>query len=311
MTPRKPYRTVVKAGTRDLRWQIETPRFGEIRAQLASAGEPIGRVQVELSRGEARWDFRLAIVDGRLTMRHTIAGSYEMRIKSIRHEDVVVPVQVLAGKTTHLGTLTFERLDEVQGQVLDSRGQPLAGVWIGLDPWLPKLWHRHDTDEGTLGTLVLAKSDENGQFRVPSRARMEVFGYKPGYAPTSWRAPERDKASPKDGPASETHPKLVLHRAGEVRIQVPPLTKGQRAYWRYLLVRCDGPPVKSKHRRPRGRPLEPGEALRLIGLEPGLYRLQVANFEKVQDWRRKSVAGESYYEEIRIDESTRRTVRVR
>lgn len=246
-------------------------------------------------------------------MKHVLTGSYELTFQSPRFEDQKLPAQVSEGQVTDLGMLSLADLAEVAGRVVDENGQPLAGVWFGLDNRLANLWQTYDLSKGPeqFDGRVLGQSDTRGRFTVPIKGRLRVYGFKPGYAPgaLSWAPPKPAKPG---GPAKE--PVLVLHRAGEITIQAPRAAKGQRTRWYAKLTRIPTaqPPAGKKAPRPWSRSLllPPGTPTRYIGLQAGRYLLQAIDFMKVREYAKKSVPGQSYYEELLIQASSHRLIRI-
>lgn len=314
MRPRQEYVTSVRAGTKGYRWQIRTPRFGDVRMQLAFGGEPLSRIRVVLSSGEHPWSFVLPIDKGVLSMKRVLAGTYKLTLESPRYADLTVPIQVRDDRLTDLGTLTLARLEEVEGRVVDEDGKPLSGVWIGVDKWLPRMWHLYGIGDDSVKGMVLTKTDARGGFRIPAKANLTVFGFKPGYAPASCALSARKLPGEESKATPQQDMMLVLNRSGEVLIQAPNLPKGQRSFWRYKFGRLPIPErTASKKKRSVWLPgigLDPGKPVRHIGLEPGRYRLEVANFERVRSFSKTTVPGESYFEEFQIKPGTKRIIKI-
>ena len=330
MQLRTPMKTKVMAGIKDYRWQVSLPSFGEIRVRLAQSGQPLQRIKVRFQAAKQTWTFDVPVLRGLITMKHVLTGSYELTFQSPRFEDQKLPAQVSEGQVTDLGMLSLADLAEVAGRVVDENGQPLAGVWIGLDNRLANLWQTYDLSKGPeqFGGRVLTQSDSLGRFTVPIKGRLRVYGFKPGYAPgaLSWAPPKPAKpggqATPrgkgkkgaaKPGPSTK-EPVLVLHRAGEITIQAPRTAKGERTRWYAKLTRIPTaqPPAGKKAPRPWSRSLRlpAGAPTRYLGLQAGRYLLQAIDFMKTRAYAKKIVPGQSYYEELLIQVGSHRLIKV-
>ena len=333
MQLRGPMKTKVMAGIKDYRWQVSLPSFGEIRVRLAQSGPPLQRIKVRFHTAKQNWIFDVPVMRGLITMKHVLTGSYELTFQSPRFEDQKLPAQVHEGQVTDLGMLSLVDLAEVAGRVVDENGQPLAGVWIGLDNRLANLWQTYDLSKGPeqFGGRVLTQSNSRGQFIVPIKGHLRVYGFKPGYAPgaLSWAPPtpakpagpathrgnrgKGKKGAARPGPPTK-EPVLVLHRAGEITIQAPRAAKGQRTRWYAKLTRIPTaqPPAGKKAPRPWSRSLRlpPGTPTRYIGLQAGRYFFQAIDFTKAREYAKKSVPGQSYYEELLIQVSSHRLIRI-
>ena len=321
MRGRSRIEATVMAGIRDYRWTYPLPRFGEIRARFAQSGKPLQRIQVEFRDGKKRWTFDLPVVQGAVIMKRVLTGSYDLTFKSKRHEDVKLEVQVQAEQVVDLGLLNLEDLETVMGRVTDEQGTAIAGVWISLDAGVTRLWPNYDLSKGAqqFDGRVLTQTDAQGRFSVPIKGGIRIFGFKPGYAPGGvfWAKPKAKNAKKAKKAKKAAGPKeliLVLKRAGEVTVEAPVPAKGKNSRWYARLTRIPvaPPPASKKAPRPwsKALALKPGEPVRFLGLLPGRYHLEAANWTRIRSYQKKSVLGKNYYEELLIQTGSHLLIRI-
>jgi Carboxypeptidase regulatory-like domain len=330
MTLQKQPPVTLLAGTKDYRWVIPMPRFGEIRARLAHRGPLLKHVQVLLRSGKKKWTFDRRLDQGVLSLQRVFSGSYEMTIKSPRFEALTLEVQVHEGQVTDLGLLSLADPPQVEGRVMTVGGQFLSGVWISLDRWMPGIWPTYDMTKGMeqFDGRVMTQSDANGYFRVPIKGRLQVFAFKPGYAPAriSYSLPKvkvgaAGQSKPGKGKAGQSKPGkgkpgliLMLQRAGEISVRRPTEVKGQKSRWYVKLTQVQTPSAVGGKKK--GRPysrfvgFQKDKPMRFLGLKPGTYEFEAINFAKSSNFNKKSVLGVSYYEKLEIRPGTFRTIRI-
>ncbi len=303
----------VRAGTKGYRWEIVLPHFGEFRARLAHRGSPLQRIQVELRSVKDKQRFDLQVLQGAVSLKHVLAGSYDLTFKSTQFANLDLKVAIHQDRVTDLGTLQLTAIDDVEGRVVDQDGKPIAGVWIGLDEKLARLWAGYDVDKGLeqFDGRVLMQSDASGGFRVPIKDHTRILAFKPGYGPVTLSYP--GTYTPKGSPPKELI--LRLSEAAELSIQAPAAPGDEPTYWSARLYRLAQAPVAAGKKVPpqwtRAVDLEPGRPVRIIGLQPGNYRLVAMDKGKGRTFSKKTIPGESYFEEFRVQVGTKRVIKIR
>ena len=328
MRPQTHYTTQVMAGTKDFRWEIALPRFGELRARIAQSGAPLSRIQLQFKSGKRSWSFDLPVTQGVVSMKRVLVGSYDVTFRNPRFADHKVHVDVLADQVMDLGLLSLGDLPALECRVVDEAGNGLGGVWIGLDRKLSGLWPEYDLGKGQeqFQGHVLTVSDGSGGFRVPIQGRVLVYAFKPGFAPGVLRyslpkdgkgvkpgaAPTQEKGKKSAEPRSK-EPVLVLERAAEISLVAPMAAKDAKSNWYARLTLLVDPPLPGKKPN-RGwsnsMKLMPGKPRRFVGIRPGRYKLEARDFRKGGRYTKKSEPGTSYYEEFLVQVGSQRIIRI-
>ncbi len=317
----KPFTMRAVAGTKNLLWKFERLRLGEIRARLVHRGAPLERIRVELRSRKpiGIWEYDLPVVKGVLSIPRVVAGSYLLKIGGTRFAVLSTRVQVKPEEITDLGLLTLTELRQVEGQVQDGVGRPVAGVWLGLDPMLTSLWPKYDLAKGKeqFAGRVITESDAQGRFRLPIQGNKRIFAFKPGFSAVqqAWSMPKAAKSESESAPGKPAPLVLRLRRAAELGVQAPAAVIGMPAIWGARLVPI-GPGAKPAREaeRPAGAQqvwLEAGKVHRFLGLKPGRYRLEALNFKRSTRFRPETVPGVSYHEEVNLQVGTKHVIRIR
>ena len=297
------FKAHVPAGSQDYGWKIRLPRFGSIRIRLAWSGEPLSEVDVELHSKDTLWSYEMPVVRGLLVMKRVLAGSYDIRFRTSKYADVARKVSVRRDKESDLGILRLMDAPRVKGRVVDADGKPLAGVRISVDPDVARSWTSCEIEQGEMKLAgdVLTQSDAQGRFEVVLHRPAKIYGYKLGYAPRSI--------------ASGEVVLLVLPKAGRIRVTTPPLAAGEDwSLWSIQLTRMtttDKPGAKESGAAwSRSLREDASVTTHFRGLLPGRYILRAANNAKLSGFQKKTLAGESYYEEILIQAGSNRLIKI-
>ncbi len=159
--------------------------------------------------------------------------------------------------------------------------------------------------------------DSRGQFRIPVSGVARVFAFKPGHAPVA-KSLDPSKSKPQErGQSTDPVGGLVLElpRAGEVDVQAPSLEKGQWSRWKLRVTEIVPTGGTSGGKKAKAwtheTELLPGKPVRIIGLRPGRYRLQAADFRWAKGYSLKTEPGRSYHEEILIQAGTNPLIQIR
>jgi Carboxypeptidase regulatory-like domain len=320
----KSHRKGVPSGSRGLTWEIALPRFGAFKAHLGTSARKLESLEAGIKVSHGERIHPLTVKDGVVSLSGLLAGSHDVRFSGTGFEDLEMKVDVLPDQVTQLGLLPLVPVSRTRGRVVDAQGRPLAGAWIGVDPALAERSNTCNIEAGPkqFGGLVLTVSDADGRFSLPLKTGGSIYLFKRGYVPcvhaSASSAPHNSgkpagDGSKKVGAAKELTVRLVS--GGELRVQ--PLTSSkdrEEESWLFSLERFKksaGKPGRSVVRWERSMFLDWNDVGRFVGLEPGSYRLYGVNTEKTQGRRTKTVLGESYYEEIRIEAGSDRLIRVR
>ncbi len=106
-----------------LEWSFETDGNGSVRGQLISPeGSPLAEVQIFLDDDEKA----LSNANGYFNFNITY-GTYNLVIRGNNYQEKVVKAVVSAGKTTDVGQITIESLEETGGEEKDEGG---SGSWV-------------------------------------------------------------------------------------------------------------------------------------------------------------------------------------
>jgi len=321
----KTHRKRVAAGSRIDTWKIELPRFGGFQAHLPTSARQLESLEVWFKVANGERLHQLPVKGGVVSLTGLLVGSYDIRFATQDFEDLRMKLEVQSDQVTQLGLLPLVQASAVAGRVVDADGRPLAGAWIGVDPSLADLWNTCDITAGVkqFDGRVLAVSDVQGRFSLPVKIGESIYVFKRGYV-TAVHAPAPSSSGKGDKPAGlatknghgSRDVMVRLARGAELRVQ--PLTSSkdlEEEYWKFVLLRVEK--SSTGNRRPatdrwrRSMLLDWNRLGRIVGLEPGSYRLYGVNVERIQSLRAKTVLGESYYEEFRLEAGSDRLIQVR
>jgi len=242
-------------------------------------GRPVPGVPLDVARdlGVAIFPHATVTTDaqGRVELRDLPASTYKIvpspdehghflspwflpDIDPLDHRREAARVEVPAGGTTTFVELVVARAAAIEGRVVDEAGEPVAGAHARL---------HLESDRGSW-SQTLGSTDAQGRYRstaVPVHpGRFEVVASDPRFA-------ERATV--------ELHPQI----GGRHRL--PPLVlRGRRASLAGQIVDARGEPVhevvvlaSDGEERESARTHEHG-AFEIVGLEPGVYRIEARDF---------------------------------
>ena len=196
--------TPAKVG--DTNVKIVMPAPGQLVGHLAlEGGATPAMAYVEVGMQPAT-----PAIDGAFRIEDLAPGAHDLRVFGPGFSDLVKrDVQVEAGKTTDLGTLTVLRGRRLDGRVVDSSGTPVAGARVKLGELLFSGADDSGESDATdaLSGIRTATTDQDGTFElvgVPAKATTVMADH-----------PDRGRSLPLPVPAgTDDPPPIVLALQG-------------------------------------------------------------------------------------------------
>ncbi|MEZ5989342.1 MAG: carboxypeptidase-like regulatory domain-containing protein [Planctomycetota bacterium] len=274
--PEPPPATSVAAGSEGVTLVYQPPRLGSLRFAIRGDDGVPDKVKVTLAwEPKKRWSGSYPPQDGSVVVERLIPVRAKLTVIAAGYRPAERDIEILPGQETDIGIVRLEALPRLEAFVTDAQGRPLEGVEVGVDNGLNNHWKHGGGDR-----LVLARSDAQGRFELESKdgKTIQYVAWKPGYRPLSGKL----------GPDKKGRRVLRMQPAGEVLVLLPPgADSGKRdgKDWRpYLRIRRVDPPAPGKKPWTRTERFVGKDSLRLTGLPPGNYQVDVIDRRKLRNY---------------------------
>jgi uncharacterized GH25 family protein len=203
-----------------------------VKITLPAAATLVGKIQLENGQAPKLANVQLgyhpatpAGNDGSFKIEDLEPGTYDVKILGPEFAQLTKSdVQLTAGKTTDLGTLTVTRGRKLAGRVIDASGAPVVGARVTVSKTLLSMEGAQDQLDAIaeMTGARIATTDQDGAFTIIGIAKAHTFA--------SAEHPDKGRANPVDIPEGvEDPPPVTLALRGFGAITGKVTSKGEPA----------------------------------------------------------------------------------